>query len=1361
MSEREAGGRRSRLVRWAVRAVHGLVALVALALIVQVAVLPGLVRSVVVGELRRAGLAEADLEVRNVGWWSAELANVTLDSEGRARVGSLDVLYSPAALLRARVRLIEVTGAEVEFRLRDGRLDLGPLADIESAGAGGDSELPFGALAIRASSLVLDVEGRRVRVPVYGTVTALGGERCSLDLAADIEGLALRLKGTCDTSGEQAELTLAGEAADVGQLLAALRSKLPTLPEHASGGLTLQADCKVSDGAGRVMFQVSSDRLDLPGAAGGAAVRIDEFRCHAEAQLSTSGKLGGLRGQLRAARASVGPHAAKAPRVTFARSEDGVDVTAAAEGESWRLAKLEGRVRGVFDSASDVTCQASWAAKGTLPAALLERLRAAGVVADGVGQVSVAGRAAGVWPRARAEGEEARDWSVALEEMRVAVAPGAVSCPPLGLEARDLAVDARFTGRLLPGQAQVTLLADSAVRAARVAVADPQVAGRFEGEGGPCAAIRVGEQGAVLSARRENGRWSWRVDAPAVVATASGGELALPLEGVNLAGVDAELRLAVTAKPERLSGEVKGGSRLVVGSVRMTEETAVKAAPAADGRPVLALAFGDEAAGWRVSLDEPGLPYRFRAPTLRAVVNETDVALRDPAVRVQKLAGELAFGAKLKTNEAELDLGKGSWLGVASASLDAGGQPLAMGPARLVLEEKDDALELVYTGFKKKWDLSVRAVAAEPLEVTAGEGQRLRLKTLRGAVAAEHGVTGMTLQAHVVSDGVDGAMAGQLAGRELAGEVKDGSLRVGLRGTFSGAKETVELAELPLQATLSLSSGQGGTLRLRQTGDDTSEEMSVAAGAITAGGSATLLDSAFAFTGELSVDGIRTSMQRRGPEERLDGKWLDGSLHLSAKGQGKTSHLGGASVEATFSVATGEGGAAMESASAGKARIETASVAVEGQATVGGKRGPTLRATGTVKAGAASHEASALEMSDLTATVPISWGTEPQEAGEIHIASIRRGEDQFPPLSGTLRIVDQRAEVTARTVLLPGPDPGTPQEKNARLEADGWVELRGGVPRGELRVTVPPFELAEGNQPADRWGILQNTRAYGTFGLDGRVRLIGRHIAPDLTLTVQDARFESAELDAAAEGVNASVTINRFDPVRTPGGQRIEVRKAHLGKLEVRDGLVQFRIERPDSILIEKTEWGWAGGRLYTYALRFDPTRPPIDLVVYGDKLHLGQMLALLPEDRAAGEGTLYGRLAVRIGEWPDIRFREGFIYATPGESGWVRFRDAEIVGIALERQDPRFREDPLYRQVKERIVGGLSDLEYSMFRADFVGRETALGDGALDLRIRLAGHGRTGAKQEFAGIEINIADFDEVLESAILVHRRVQGSVE
>jgi hypothetical protein len=1361
MSGPKARGQRSRLVRWAVRAVHALVALVALALIVQMAALPSLVRSVAVGELRRAGLAEADLEVRSVGWWSAELANVTLDSGGRARVGSLDVLYSPASLLRARVRLIEVTGAEVEFRLRDGRLDLGPLADIKSTGAGGDSELPFGALAIRASSLVLDVEGRRVRVPIHGTVTALDGERCSLDLTADIEGLALRLKGTCDTSGEQAELTLAGETPDVGQLLTALRSKLPTLPEHAAGGLTLQADCKLSDGAGRVTFQASSERLDLPGAAGGAAVRLDEFHCDAEAQLSTSGELGGLRGQLRAAQASVGPHAAKAPRVTFARSEDGVGVTASAEGESWRLAKLEGRVRGVFDSASDVTCEASWAVEGTLTAAVLARLRAAGVVADGVGQVSVEGRATGVWPRAKANGEEPRDWSLALEEMRVAVAPGAVSCPPLGLEARDLAVDARFTGRLLPGQATVTLLSGSAVRAARIAVADPQVAGRFEVDDGPCAEIRVGEQGAALSASRENGRWSWRVDAPAVLAAASGGELALPQEGVNLTGVAAELRLAITAKPERLSGDVKGGSRLVVGSVTPAEETGVEVAPAADDRPVLALALGDEAAEWRVSLDEPGRPYRFRAPRLRAVLNETDVSLRDPAVQVAKLAGELAFGAKLKINEADLDIGKGSWLGAESASLDAGSQPIAIGPARLVLEEKDDALELVYSGFKKKWDLSVRAALAEPVEVTAGEGQRLRLKTLRGGVAAEHDVTGMALQAHVVSDGVHGVVMGQLGERELTGELKDGSLRVGLRGTFSGAKETVELAELPLQATLSLTCGQGGTLHLSQTGDDTREEMNAAAGTITAGCTATLLDSAFAFTGELAVDGIRTSVQRRGPEERLDGKWSDGSLRLSAKGQGKTSHLAGASVEATFSVATGEGGAQLAGGSAGKARIETASVTVQGQATVDGKRGPTLRATGTVKAGAASHEASALAMSDLTATIPIAWGVEPQKAGGFQIAGIRRGEDRFPPLSGTLRIVDQRAEVTACAVLLPGPDPGTPQEKNAQLEADGWVELRGGVPRGELHVTVPPFELDESNQPADRWGILQGTRAYGTFGLDGRIRLIGRYIAPDVTLTVQDARFESAELDAAAEGVNASITLNRFRPVGTPGAQRIEVAKANLGKLEVRDGLVQFRIERPDSILVEKTEWGWAGGRLYTYALRFDPTEPPIDLVVYGDKLHLGQMLALLPEDRAAGEGTLYGRLAVRIGQWPDIRFREGFIYATPGERGWVRFRDAEIVGIALERQDPRFRENPLYRQVKERIVGGLSDLEYSMFRADLVGRETALGDAALDLRIRLAGHGRTGAKQEFAGIEINIADFDEVLKSAILVHRRVQQRIE
>ncbi|NQT54392.1 YdbH domain-containing protein [bacterium] len=646
------------------------------------------------------------------------------------------------------------------------------------------------------------------------------------------------------------------------------------------------------------------------------------------------------------------------------------------------------------------------------------------------------------------------------------------------------------------------------------------------------------------------------------------------------------------------------------------------------------------------------------------------------------------------------------------------------------------------------------------------------------------------MDAALEASGVAADVARRLGSRTLAASTKDGVLRIGLAGEFAGAKDAVTLRDLPLRATFSwLSRGDDGGPRIGVTSSDKQESATVALGTVRATGAATVRETLLAYEAKVEASQVATVV-RRGGSDAIAAEWTGGTFTAGvACGEEGRKASKGAPILASFAIATGEGRAEAAAGSAGPVVLEKASATLEGSAVLG-IRQPTCKARLGLAIGSAQLKKAGVLVSGLSADVPFRLNEEPGDAGRFAIGAVDYRGDKLPALAGTLQVVDQKAHFALTWPLLPGPDAKEAGAGAATLEASGWLAMRDGAPSGKVRVAVPRFELGDANQPADRWGLAKGHEARGTFWVDGDIRIAEGCLLPRLTVGVQDAELSSKALEANAQGVSANITLTSFSPLATLGGQRIRVREASLGKLKVIGGLVKYRIESPESILIESTSWGWAGGRLRTYALRFDPSRPPFRFTVYADRLKLEELLALVPDERITGTGELYGHLPVRIGQWPDVRFGAGILQAiarkpwlvglrsdkpfeemTPEERALeesirkegvvsVQFHDAPFVGAVLEQQDPRFRNDPIYSQVKERIVEGLGDLEYSTLRLDFIHGQDSLGADRLDAKLFLVGRGRRGTRQEFKGIVLNIRDFDQVLRDAILVERGVQKGI-
>jgi hypothetical protein len=77
--------------------------------------------------------------------------------------------------------------------------------------------------------------------------------------------------------------------------------------------------------------------------------------------------------------------------------------------------------------------------------------------------------------------------------------------------------------------------------------------------------------------------------------------------------------------------------------------------------------------------------------------------------------------------------------------------------------------------------------------------------------------------------------------------------------------------------------------------------------------------------------------------------------------------------------------------------------------------------------------------------------------------------------------------------------------------------------------------------------------------------------------------------------------------------------------------------------------------------VRLSPNAPEIDTTLYCSRIKLGSLLEQFGFKGTEGEGSLNGRLPVRLSK-NSIELDDGFLFSTPGTGGIVRFTDTELL---------------------------------------------------------------------------------------------------
>jgi hypothetical protein len=252
-------------------------------------------------------------------------------------------------------------------------------------------------------------------------------------------------------------------------------------------------------------------------------------------------------------------------------------------------------------------------------------------------------------------------------------------------------------------------------------------------------------------------------------------------------------------------------------------------------------------------------------------------------------------------------------------------------------------------------------------------------------------------------------------------------------------------------------------------------------------------------------------------------------------------------------------------------------------------------------------------------------------------------------------------------------------------------------------------------------------------------KLVGYAIDTDLELSgggSYKANIFKANLNTALHNINLrgqndfnlqggelSLTFPEPQLKSLPG--YFSFKQISFGDISIKDGLLEFQIESPDSILLEKSSARWCNGHIYTQAMRFSPKVQDYDLTIYCDRLNVAQLLEQFGAATAEGEGRVTGKIPIKIS---DGRFipQDGFLYSTPGEGGTIKLRDTQRLTAGITPGTPQFAQVDLAREA-------LKDFSYKWTSIDLSGQ----GD---DLLMHLQIDGKPASplpfvyKKEFGG---------------------------
>jgi hypothetical protein len=384
---------------------------------------------------------------------------------------------------------------------------------------------------------------------------------------------------------------------------------------------------------------------------------------------------------------------------------------------------------------------------------------------------------------------------------------------------------------------------------------------------------------------------------------------------------------------------------------------------------------------------------------------------------------------------------------------------------------------------------------------------------------------------------------------------------------------------------------------------------------------------------------------------------------------------------------------------------------------------PTVRGRLTCSDAQVVVASAGLKVTGIRADIPVSWNCPAQGDGTYAIKQIDIGASHLPGLSGTAAVAGTRAQMTLDWPLL----------AKQSFRGSAWIDAAPGGPHGAFHGELPPTKIDDPGALAGLLAPCKGMTFTGSLGAKIDLAVDGKAIVPMIHADLDNATLAMPKSGITLAGIRGGLTIDSLNPLSSPGNQRLTIDKITVSKFTIAGNSLDYRIESPHSVLLERYQGGWAGGQVYTYDMRLDPAKPVLDATLFFDNLQLNQMLAVVMPQYASGQGRLYGRLPIRVA-WPHVAIGSGYLYAAPG-GGTLQVRQPQTLAPIIEQSN--------LADMKQNLLEALKDYQFDILSVDLI--QDSRG---LTARLVTSGRGHAGpVPVEIKRLTVNLIGVHSLLD--------------
>lgn len=168
-----------------------------------------------------------------------------------------------------------------------------------------------------------------------------------------------------------------------------------------------------------------------------------------------------------------------------------------------------------------------------------------------------------------------------------------------------------------------------------------------------------------------------------------------------------------------------------------------------------------------------------------------------------------------------------------------------------------------------------------------------------------------------------------------------------------------------------------------------------------------------------------------------------------------------------------------------------------------------------------------------------------------------------------------------------------------------------------------------------------------------------------LKLKLQNGTVRQQEKNISVNGIATELTFDNLPQTGSRKNQLLTIDSIDINTIHINNGSISYQLENDGSLFIEKSRFGWCGGKVEIGSTRITPKSESFSTTLYCDRLQFAELLTQLGISDTDGDGSLNGRLPVGYSK-DGFVFDDGFLFSTPGNSGIVRFNNTDMLQQSL-----------------------------------------------------------------------------------------------